>query len=260
MAGGVPHAALYPNCEAEWFGDVANPIEQDIDADFGPDGIGFVVRDPDGNIIDSVSIPQGEDMFSWFRKKRPAGRDLVWLSEEARRDQLRRIAVEASEAVLLLAFFAESEAALGAALEGEGVAFTRLGDRPLRWPADARLLLGRVDRLRLLSDPPADLRVEVAERHPLPPENERLAEVLGGLSAAIPTFHGALDEPLMQRFGGEQVVSLAHSLGVSPDAPIEHALVGRALQNARNKVGAKVKNPRNAPSMAAWLALNLDGG
>jgi hypothetical protein len=49
-------APLYSEVEATFWGNVANPIEHYIVADFAPDSADFVVRDMAGNVIDEFTV------------------------------------------------------------------------------------------------------------------------------------------------------------------------------------------------------------
>ncbi len=183
-------------------------------------------------------------MFDWFRARRaPAGPpfvDRVWVSLAARDRALVRAALEGP--VTVIAFFGatrdRAQAALAAA--GSGVQVT-LADRP------GRRLEGAI---------------VVVEHHPLPGVNlallERLASEAPGV---VPVFYSALDEPLMLRFGGQNVAQMMARMGLVDDEPIEHPMVGKALTSAREKVaarlGAVAAAATSARSMEEWLELYL---
>lgn len=52
-------------------------------------------------------------------------------------------------------------------------------------------------------------------------------------------FFVALDDDLMRLFGGEMVSNLMEKLGIEEDMPIDHPLIGRAIENAQKKVEAR---------------------
>lgn len=58
LVSGGAGAPLYTNSEEQWFGDVANPIEHYVIADFSPSGIDVVAYDLSDNIIDQFTIPR----------------------------------------------------------------------------------------------------------------------------------------------------------------------------------------------------------
>lgn len=51
-------APLYSDIEPDWYGEVSNPVEHYVIADFGPTGIEVVARDRSDNVIDSFTIPR----------------------------------------------------------------------------------------------------------------------------------------------------------------------------------------------------------
>lgn len=51
-------APLYTDVEAQWFGEIADPVEHYMIADFGPTGVDLVARDLSGNTIDAFTIPR----------------------------------------------------------------------------------------------------------------------------------------------------------------------------------------------------------
>lgn len=197
-------------------------------------------------------------MFSWFTKKPapPAIDDAVWMTRAAREDAIVRLVRRSASHVLLVPFFEASATRLCARLAAEHLPFVEVGTGMVAWQPTTQVVL--VDRLRnLVGHLPDALDVCVVEHHPLPHPNLALVETLAARTRARPMFHAALDEPFMLRFGGANVLSMMERMGQSPDEPIQHAMVSKALANAREKVAAKVKVPRAAPSMEEWLTRNL---
>ncbi|MCB9760153.1 MAG: metallophosphoesterase family protein [Alphaproteobacteria bacterium] len=58
LVSGGAGAPLYEESEADWFGAVADPVVHYIVADFGPEGVDLVVRNLDGDVLDSFSVPR----------------------------------------------------------------------------------------------------------------------------------------------------------------------------------------------------------
>lgn len=194
-------------------------------------------------------------MFGWFKKKPEAPYDdRVWIDMDARLDALVREA-RAGGPLLILCFFPATESAAHAALAAGGVATS-----PLRHPTPwtGPVVVARADTLRdLLGGLPADLRVIYAEHHPLPAENRASLDDLAARTSARPVFFTALDEPLMKTFGGDRITALMVNLGMGRDEPVEHALVKQSLANAMEKIAAKVKVSRPAPSAVEWFERHL---
>lgn len=170
----------------------------------------------------------------------PPSVDRVWRDQGARDRAVLREA--ANRDLALVAFFEATATHLRELL---------LRARPDSAP-DVRLA-AEVGKLRR---PPAIL---VVERHPLPDENRalliRLTELAPGV---VPTFFSAIDDPLMQTFGGERIVALLDALGLEPDEPIEHRMVSEAMANARRKLADRLGTgpPVRARSMEEWFTRN----
>lgn len=58
LVSGGAGAPLYTEVEDQWFNEVSNPIEHYIIAEFGPDSAEFTVRDLEGTVIDSFTVPK----------------------------------------------------------------------------------------------------------------------------------------------------------------------------------------------------------
>ncbi|MDP2310514.1 MAG: hypothetical protein Q8P18_31135 [Pseudomonadota bacterium] len=200
-------------------------------------------------------------MFSWFTRKpkAPQSDDAVWMTQAARADAIVRLIRQSPNHVLLVAFFEASAARLCARLAFESIPFVEVGTGLVGWQPMTHVVLA--DRLaHLVGELPEALDVCVTEYHPLPYPNRALLEALETRTRARPMFHAALDEPMMLRFGGGNIVAMMERMGQSPDEPIQHAMVTKAMANAREKVGAKVNVPRAAASMEEWLERNLGRG
>jgi hypothetical protein len=174
--------------------------------------------------------------FSWFKSDAPRYGDCVWMNEAARQAAIARTVAESQRPVLLVAFFEASLAAVSG-LRAERILAERI--QPAFAPA---------------SDGP---EICVVEHHPLPAQNEKLLQKLLGLSPHKPTFHVALDEPLLKLFGGDRVVALMQQLGMKPDEMVSHPMVSKALENARIKIAKKVRLEQPASSMAEWFSRNV---
>ncbi len=187
-------------------------------------------------------------MFSWpWKKQEPSLQvvDRVWLDLAARDRAVVRAAREGP--VLVLAFFDETLARVREALRQAGCS------------EGPGLLVVRADALVTV---PSGSAVILAERHPLPAFTRALCQKLQGLAPTVtPLCFGALDDPLMQSFGGERIVHLMKQLGMEPDEPIEHPLISSSLAKASKKLeqrlGPAVSRLAPAASMAEWFQKNL---
>lgn len=76
-----------------------------------------------------------------------------------------------------------------------------------------------------------------------------------GLSEII--VLSALDEPLLNAFGGEKLVDMMQKLGMKEDEIIEHKLVTQSITNAQEKIEKKVMLEQTARSQAEWIERNF---
>jgi hypothetical protein len=197
-------------------------------------------------------------VFNWFRKPPPALHDCVWLNQVARDEHIATTAAQATQPLLLVAFFAETAELLAQLLRDRGIAFAEVGPMRALRPVGVPVLLALAERVaQVHANPGETWQFCVAEHHPLPEPNTALIEQLQRLGPQTPVFHSALDEPLMLRFGGERVAALMLRLNMPANEPVQSPIVAKALANARDKVRKKVVAPLPARSLRGWLAANL---
>jgi preprotein translocase subunit SecA len=92
--------------------------------------------------------------------------------------------------------------------------------------------------------------------YPLPDKENKLLERLNGIRPLSITFYSSLDNPLMDVFGANNIISLMEKLGMKEDEAIEHTMVTKAMQNARRKLEEMVKFEQTALSEKEWFEKN----
>lgn len=212
-------------------------------------------------------------LFSWlFGKPRSTGRDVIWLSQEARaRGALRAVNqhLASNHSVLVLAHFPATLAAFGEEIIGRGLPHATIPTTLTPTAAlelangPPRVLLGLVRNLQLDefpapdTAPPSPLSVLVLERHFLRKHDDvvpRFAEGLG--SKASVDFHISLDDPLLAIFVGEWVRDMLRKLGMQPDETINSPMVSRRIEQAQAKIAGQTSTDVDADSAAEWLERN----
>jgi len=100
-----------------------------------------------------------------------------------------------------------------------------------------------------------------AGHYPLPSKEQ---PVIQKLNTSFPKseiiFCSSLDNPSFKIFGSDRIVDLLDNLGMKEDEAIEHAMVTKAMANARTKVESSVRHETKADSEEEWFAKNLQGG
>ena len=200
-------------------------------------------------------------MASWFRLFKPKELsrverepDNVWISTAAKykgvRNALAAKAAQDSAMVALVAHFPDVLRELETiATEHSGAGSVRaVLARQLSAEGAARFPLGADTTLELI----------VAERHPLRSVDAELNEFAEALPCRCRIAHHlSLDDPLLRFFGSESIRQLLGRLGATEDEPITHQLITRSIENAQEKIEAKVTNPVDANSAAGWLEVNV---
>ena len=96
-----------------------------------------------------------------------------------------------------------------------------------------------------------------AGHYPLPTkENNLIEKISANLSAEI-TFCSSIDDPSFEPFGADRIMSVLDQLGLKEDECIEHAMVTRAMANAREKIESMVKYEVVAKSEEEWFLKNI---
>ena len=123
---------------------------------------------------------------------------------------------------------------------------------------DANQLIKNIAvRNKIKSQP--NVHLVFAEHHPHAPSEQQVITELESL-CENPTlyFYAALDEPFMQKFGGENVTNLMKKLGMKENEMISSTMVNNATKRAQEKIAKKVTTPISTKSQSEWMKINLD--
>lgn len=205
-------------------------------------------------------------MFDHFFKKRSTLErhpDQVWFSQAAKWRSLVAQAQTPTPEIwrLFIAHFPYTLTEFQARLEdvGLGVTNTRLpqSEGPVGL-ALARTLPATFNLTRM--EPPQTAQLIVVEHYPLPEPDQALITLAESWPGpAQLTFHTSLDDPLLQRFGGERVRLLFHQLELAETMPIGSPLVNQTIAGAQKKLARRVPVEQRADSAAQWFNINLPG-
>lgn len=101
-------------------------------------------------------------------------------------------------------------------------------------------------------------RVVTAERYPVEKKETELVQSLrqGGIQNSV-TGYCALDDMLMQRFGGQGIIDMMRKMGMTETESIHHKMVTASLRNAQKKNSKKITYEQQAKSPEDWYRLNL---
>jgi hypothetical protein len=104
-------------------------------------------------------------------------------------------------------------------------------------------------------DPDPARVVVVAERHPLREHDERVVAWADARAGRV-AFHVSLEDPVLALFVGDSLRPLLDELGMTPEAPLQSALVSRSIANAQARVARRARADVPADSAAGWLQAN----
>ena len=176
-------------------------------------------------------------MFGLFKKSDGiAVIDKVWMSKQAKWKACSAM-LALNPSSLFVAWFEETADELS---------------RYLSLPSDKKTLLLASD---LNVDTVQDRMVMFVEHYPLSSVEQDLFKRLD--LKEVPVLL-SLDEPFFQKFGGEKTIELMKKLGVQEDEVLGHAMIGKSIRNAQEKIAAKVKSEKKAPSQQEWMKVNVD--
>ncbi|MBI1767824.1 MAG: hypothetical protein HYR67_05595 [Bacteroidetes bacterium] len=94
--------------------------------------------------------------------------------------------------------------------------------------------------------------------YPLPTKEGKFLERFSALKIQS-IFYSSLDEPSFEIFGTTQIISVMEKLGLKDEEAIEHAMVTKAMERAREKIESKVKFEQEASSEREWFQKNVKG-
>jgi hypothetical protein len=93
--------------------------------------------------------------------------------------------------------------------------------------------------------------------YPIPSKENKLLERLANIKSLTINFYSSLDEPSFEIFGSIQIISVMEKLGLKDEESIEHVMVSKAMERAREKIESKVKFEHEASSEKEWFQKNV---
>lgn len=97
-----------------------------------------------------------------------------------------------------------------------------------------------------------------AGHYPLPTrENKVIEKLTSSCPLSTITFCSSIDDPSFKPFGADRIMSVLDQMGLKEDECIEHAMVSKAMANARDKIESKVQHEVAAKSEGEWFLKNV---
>lgn len=100
--------------------------------------------------------------------------------------------------------------------------------------------------------------IVLGERHPLSSHEVAVAEKLSENRINLPLIaFAALDDALLQHFGGERVKLMMQRMGMKEDELIEHSMIEKSIENAQKKIAEKIMTESRTKSAEEWFQMNF---
>jgi hypothetical protein len=93
--------------------------------------------------------------------------------------------------------------------------------------------------------------------YPLQAKENRVLESLSNKGFDSFVFCLSFDDPLLKMFGSENILPILERLGLEDEESLEHAMITKAIQRAREKLERKVSREVAADSPEEWFAKNV---
>jgi hypothetical protein len=204
-------------------------------------------------------------LFSFLKSDKPAYTDRVWRTADmALRGMITdaMLAITHKQVPVVLCFFEDEFTQITKFLAEKGVPAVALREyknqrqEGVVWYASAQSAPDFIPALANQS-----VVMLFFGHFPLPTkENTLLQKIKSSIPSASIAFYSSLDEPAFKMFGAERLTDLLDKLGMKEEEAIEHSMVTKAMQRAREKVESmmsKVQGEIPATSEAEWFSRNI---
>jgi preprotein translocase subunit SecA len=103
------------------------------------------------------------------------------------------------------------------------------------------------------------LRLLFLGHYPIPgPEDAVLEKITQRLGPGKATFCLSMDDGLMRHFGSDKIRPLMESLQIKDDESIEHAMVSKAIQRARERLMEEIVTESKTKTESEWFTRNVN--
>ena len=213
-------------------------------------------------------------LFSFLKSDKPTYTDKVWRNKPmAWRGMITEAlkALTQSEIAIVFTFFDKTKAEVIDFLSESNVPYFQITPNQTSEAASQERVVFLCDvemiqssaMMSLISKWSTKTKVTFlfAGHYPLPSKEQ---PVIQKLNTSFPKseiiFCSSLDNPSFKIFGSDRIVDLLDNLGMKEDEAIEHAMVTKAMANARTKVESSIAHETKADSEEEWFAKNVKSG
>ncbi|MDZ4682716.1 MAG: hypothetical protein SH848_06355 [Saprospiraceae bacterium] len=175
-------------------------------------------------------------MFGLFKKKEsaPPIRDLVWISDAAKKHGALAL-IDAAENLVIAGWFDETIQEWQSFFEAQSRSFY-IQSVPYLQALDVK-----------------DVPVFLLEHYPLA---SRETKAMHTWKPKDMVAFVSLEDPLLQLFGGDNLIALVKKMGLGETETLEHKMISRSIRNAQEKLDKSVVHEQLADSQQSWFAAN----
>jgi len=207
--------------------------------------------------------------FSFLKSEKPTYSDKVWKEGEYAIKGMMTDALQLitkNEIPVVLTFFSDTREQVIEFLNQKQVPYFELdaingqdaiNQAQVVFPLDATILTSSTQLITFLTGLSKNQKLNFLfyGHYPIPTKENKILAKLAVMAADI-TFYSSLDDPAFMIFGADQLKSTLEKLGLSNEEAIEHAMVTRAMKNAREKIEQNVKQEILCATEAEWFSKN----
>jgi GTPase Era involved in 16S rRNA processing len=211
-------------------------------------------------------------LFSFLKSDKPPHSDKVWMKKEAALKGMMTGALQAlthGEVPVVLSFFTDKHQEIIEFASSNGVPYTTVDENPAnRLTQDNTVLVIDAQRLNnfqsfinFISTSLKPVTFLFYGHYPIPAkENQLLAKISEEKKLQGITFFSSLDDHAFEMFGADNIKNIMQKMGLKEDEAIEHAMVTKAMERAREKIASSVTHEIASSTEVEWYERNYKGG
>jgi hypothetical protein len=211
-------------------------------------------------------------LFSFLKSDKQVYTDKVWKTKPvAVKGMITEtlMAIKQNHVPVVFCYFEDTLSEIISFLTTAGVPYFHLNNDSLGeassqndvvFVCDASLINSSTGLTGLLNAISAKRKIQFlfAGHYPLPSKEDK---IIGKLSSLYPQsaimFCSSIDGPSFEPFGADRIMSVLDQLGLKGDECIEHAMVSKAMERAREKIESKVQHEISTKSESEWFLKNV---
>jgi hypothetical protein len=209
-------------------------------------------------------------LLSFLMHHKPSFSDKVWMTKPAAVKGIMTDALQCliqGEVPVVLSFFSDKQQDIIDFIGANHIPHSFLNaDTPFGIGSDKSVLLMDAQWLHASSEG-FDLLVRQSRssavrllfygHYPIP---EKESQLLSKVAAAAITkkicFYSSLEDRAFEMFGADHIRSLMEKMGMKEDESVEHAMVSKAMQRAREKIAGTISAEVMTATETAWYQRN----